>query len=76
MLLYVLYISLRSLNGVIILNENISLFTNKNYIINLFLTKIIRKPTGNKKGTQLSVLVKLLFKKQKLRVDGIFWVQF
>jgi hypothetical protein len=38
--------------------------------------KIIRKPTESKKGAQLSVLVKLLYKKQNLRVDGIFWVQF
>jgi len=45
-------------------------------IIKLFLMRIIRKPTESKKGAQLSVLVKLLHKKQKLRVDGIFWVQF
>ena len=34
--------------------------------------KIIRKPKESKKGTQPSVLFKLLYKKQKLRVDGIF----
>jgi hypothetical protein len=58
-----------------ILNENIPLVTNKNYIIKLFLMKFIRKSTESKKGAQLPVLVKLLYKK-KLRVDGIFWVQF
>jgi hypothetical protein len=76
MLLYVLYNSLRCLTDVIILNENVSVFTNKNHITKLILTKIIRSPTESKKGAQLPVLVKLLYKKQKLRVDGKIWFQF